>query len=92
MAGGGSAVAGDRIDSLRLQLLQARRHLGGLLQLTVPIEPVDGGQPEQAQLAELAAQADRLHALAARLCQGAREVAERVRRVEAGLHGPHPTV
>lgn len=82
-----------RLEALRQELVQARRHLGGVLGLRVPIEPEDGTQPEQALVAELAQQAERLHRLATDLAEQARRVAERSRRVEADLHGErYPTV
>lgn len=73
-------------------MLQARRRLADLLGVPAPIVPVDGGQPEPARLAELAAEAERLHELAARLQREAGRVAERVRQAEARLHAVHPTI
>lgn len=86
------------MDDLHLRALadeleQARRHLGALLGLPVPLEPREPGLPGPWALAELAQRAARLEALAERAGGRARAVRERVRRVEAELQrGGYPTV
>lgn len=87
------SVDDPRLEALGRELLQARRHLGDLLGLPVPLEPEDGPQAAQARLTELAREAHRLQELAARLGGEAQRVLARVRRIESELHGAgYPTV
>lgn len=92
LGSGVRSVDDPRLEALGRELLQARRRLGDLLGLPVPLEPEGGTQPAQARLTELAREAHRLQELAARLGGEARRVIERARRVESELHdGGYPT-
>lgn len=81
------------LEALRRELRDARRHLGKLLGVAVPLEPEYPAATETAGRAALAQEAQRLWELAERAGGRAERVAERVRRVEAELgRGPYPTV